>query len=87
MALQSVIFLTQIHKTFSRIMRKHQTNPTEIHSKKYLTSTLQNSQGHQNMKVLRNCYSQEDPKEIMTLKRNVVSWDGIIDRKRTVGKK
>lgn len=34
--------------------------PTDDHSTKYLTSTLQNGQGHSKKQSLRNCQNQGD---------------------------
>lgn len=34
--------------------------PAEVHSTKYLISTLQNSKGNENEKNLRNCYGKRN---------------------------
>ena len=42
--------------------KKHQKKiPVEGHSRKHLTSTLQNSQVHQKQESLGNCPSQKEP--------------------------
>lgn len=45
MALNPVVFLPRTHDP--NIIRIKTTNPTERQTRKYLTSTLQNFEGHQ----------------------------------------
>ena len=57
--------------------------PTEVHATKYPSSIAQNSQGHRKNKgSLRNCHSQEEPRETWWLGHH-----GILDEKRKSGSK
>ena len=48
--------------------------------------TPQNCPGCQEKENLRNCHSQDKPKETWMSKCNTVSWMGSWNRKRTLGK-
>lgn len=56
---------------------------TEGYHTKYLTSNLQNYQGHPKHGNLRNCYGEEETEKI---KCNVACWMRFWNRKRTLKK-
>lgn len=59
MALASIIFLPTTHHASFIIRKTGKQIPTDEHSARYLTDTLQNGKVIQNKRSLRNCLIQD----------------------------